>query len=93
VQNIGLDKWPKCGGANGSIRFDPEMGHGANTGLTIAVALLEPIKAQFPDIGYADLFQLASATAVEVQFLEVCRRGLFFVQKHSFMIVLRFNIE
>ena len=31
-----------------------------------ALILLEPIKAQFPDVGYADLYQLASATAVEV---------------------------
>lgn len=66
MQSIGADKWPSCGGANGSIRFDPEMGHGANAGLSNAVVLLEPIKAKFPDVGYADLFQLASATAVEV---------------------------
>ena len=25
--------WPACGGANGSVRFDVEMGHGANAGL------------------------------------------------------------
>ena len=68
MQSIGADKWPSCGGANGSIRFDPEMGHGANAGLPNAVYFLEPVKAQFPDIGYADLFQLASATAVEVNF-------------------------
>lgn len=66
VQSIGKDAWPKCGGANGSIRFDPEILHGANAGLKHALILLEPIKAQFPDVGYADLYQLASATAVEV---------------------------
>lgn len=68
MQSIGANKWPSCGGANGSIRFDPEMGHAANAGLPNAVFFLEPIKAKFPDIGYADLFQLASATAVEVSF-------------------------
>ena len=25
-------KWPVCGGANGSIRFKPEIDHGANAG-------------------------------------------------------------
>lgn len=31
-----------------------------------ALALLEPLKEQFPDISWADLIQLSSATAVEV---------------------------
>ncbi|GJQ10587.1 hypothetical protein GpartN1_g2378.t1 [Galdieria partita] len=53
------------GGVNGSIRFDPELRHGANNGLKIALDLLEPIKKEYPDIGYADLFQLASVTAIE----------------------------
>ena len=26
------DRWPVCGGANGSIRFKPEIDHGANAG-------------------------------------------------------------
>lgn len=54
------------GGANGSIRFDPEMQHGANAGLPLAMALLKPVKAKFPEVGWADLMQMASATAVEV---------------------------
>ena len=37
-----------------------------STGLTTAVNLLEPIKKKFPLISYADLLQLASATAIEV---------------------------
>jgi catalase (peroxidase I) len=41
------------------------------TGLTAAVNLLEPIKKQFPLISYADLFQLASATAIET--VRLCR--------------------
>ena len=54
------------GGANASIRFDKEMAHGGNAGLPLALKLLEPIKKQYPDLGYADLFQMASATAIEV---------------------------
>lgn len=53
------------GGPNASIRFQPEKGHGANNGLDIAMDLLEPIKSKFPDISYADLYQLASVVAVE----------------------------
>lgn len=28
-----IKDWPQCGGANGAIRFDPEMNMGANAGL------------------------------------------------------------
>lgn len=27
------EQWPNCGGANGSIRFKPEIDHGANAGI------------------------------------------------------------
>lgn len=57
--------WPKCGGANGSIRFAPEINHGANAGLSNALQLLEPFKTKYPDVSYADLFQMASACAIE----------------------------
>ncbi len=53
------------GGPNASIRFQPETGHGANAGLSIAIELLEPIKKQYPDMSYADLYQLASIVAIE----------------------------
>jgi L-ascorbate peroxidase len=66
VQSISIDKWPKCGGANGSIRFDPEILHGANKGLKNALNLLEPIVQKYKTIGAADMYQLASATAVLV---------------------------
>ncbi|KAJ7524942.1 hypothetical protein O6H91_17G028700 [Diphasiastrum complanatum] len=59
-------EWPKCGGANGSIRFSPELNHAANAGLQNALRLLEPVKEKFPHVSFADLFQLASATAVEL---------------------------
>lgn len=59
-------EWPKAGGATGSIRLNPEKGHGANKGLDGAMAMMEPIKQQFPEVSYADLFQMASAVAVQL---------------------------
>mmetsp|Transcript_6904 Transcript_6904/g.19464 ORF Transcript_6904/g.19464 Transcript_6904/m.19464 type:complete len:280 (+) Transcript_6904:155-994(+) len=58
-------EWPKCGGANGSIRFAPEINHGANKGLINAVKLLEPFKVKYPEVSYADLYQMASVCAIE----------------------------
>lgn len=65
LQNV--EEWPACGGANGSIRFDKELAHGANAGLVNSFKLLEPIKKEHPDVSYADLLQMASAVAVEVR--------------------------
>eukprot|EP00611_Tribonema_gayanum_P003655 TRINITY_DN128_c4_g1_i1.p1 TRINITY_DN128_c4_g1~~TRINITY_DN128_c4_g1_i1.p1 ORF type:complete len:344 (+),score=109.27 TRINITY_DN128_c4_g1_i1:51-1034(+) len=53
-----------AGGANGSIRFDPEIKHGANAGLSKGLKLLEPIKASCPSVSWADLLQMASAEFV-----------------------------
>jgi hypothetical protein len=64
--NLKDEPWPKAGGAIGSIRFAPEIQHGANAGLANAVALLEPVKAAYPDMSYADIFQMASARAIEL---------------------------
>jgi len=58
-------EWPGAGGANGSIRFEPEILHGANAGLVNAHNLLVPIREQFPAVSYADLYQMASARAIE----------------------------
>ncbi len=68
IPNIhqGSGEWPACGGANGSIRFVPEIKHGANNGLVLALELLKPIKQECPKVTYADLFQLASAVGIEV---------------------------
>lgn len=30
--NKNIEEWPQRGGANGSLRFDVELGHGANAG-------------------------------------------------------------
>ncbi|KAG2566302.1 probable L-ascorbate peroxidase 7, chloroplastic [Panicum virgatum] len=60
-----IEEWPQRGGANGSLRFDVELKHGANAGLINALKLIQPIKDKYLGITYADLFQLASATAIE----------------------------
>jgi len=59
--------WPEAGGAIGSIRTDHEINAGPNAGLKKAITMyLKPIKDQVPEISWADLFQMASATAIEV---------------------------
>eukprot|EP00884_Botryococcus_braunii_P003914 jgi/Botrbrau1/13523/Bobra.0347s0008.2 len=63
--NKDLTEFPKRGGANGSLRFYDEVKHGANAGLDAALDLLKAIGDKY-DISYADLFQLASARAVEL---------------------------
>jgi len=64
-----IKEFPQCGGANGAIRFDPELTMGANAGLSKAKGycedILKAINVPESDISWADLIQLASATAVE----------------------------
>uniref|UniRef100_A0A7S0AI72 phosphopyruvate hydratase n=1 Tax=Pyrodinium bahamense TaxID=73915 RepID=A0A7S0AI72_9DINO len=57
--------WPECGGANGSIIYDPEINRGANNGLSKALRFLEPFKDDYPLISWADLIQMASAISIE----------------------------
>jgi cytochrome c peroxidase len=60
------DKRDRTGGSNGAtMRFSPEANWGANAGLDLARKLLEPIKAKYPGISYADLWTLAGVVAVE----------------------------
>ncbi|KAG2489504.1 hypothetical protein HYH03_011956 [Edaphochlamys debaryana] len=63
--NKNIKEWPACGGATGSIRFKPEIGYDANKGLAIALGILGPIKKKYPDVSFADLYQMAAAVAVE----------------------------
>ncbi|XP_040997041.1 probable L-ascorbate peroxidase 6, chloroplastic/mitochondrial isoform X3 [Juglans microcarpa x Juglans regia] len=63
--NKNIQEWPQRGGANGSLRFEIELKHAANAGLVNALKLIQPIKDKYPGVTYADLFQLASATAIE----------------------------
>eukprot|EP00730_Choanoeca_flexa_P001250 TRINITY_DN10551_c0_g1_i1.p1 TRINITY_DN10551_c0_g1~~TRINITY_DN10551_c0_g1_i1.p1 ORF type:complete len:329 (+),score=63.64 TRINITY_DN10551_c0_g1_i1:761-1747(+) len=58
--------FPSCGGANGSIRFDTELKHGANAGLSKAVRFLKPLVAKHTPVTWADAIQLAGAVAVEL---------------------------
>ena len=53
------------GSQGGRMRFDPEASIGANAGLGVARAALEPIKEKFPDVSYADLYCLSGVAAVE----------------------------
>ena len=61
-----FDQSTGTGGANGSIRFDEELSHGANAGLSKARAFLAPFKARFPVVSWADIIQMASAEAIEL---------------------------
>ncbi|KAL7527139.1 hypothetical protein ACHAWF_002051 [Thalassiosira exigua] len=64
THDCSIAEWPASGGAIGSIRFDPEINHGANAGLSGAVKLLEPVKEAYPGVSYADIFQMASARGI-----------------------------
>lgn len=56
----------QTGGSTGAtMRFEPERSDDANAGLAKARAFLEPIKEQFPDVSYADLWVFAGLVALE----------------------------
>ncbi|KAH7433151.1 hypothetical protein KP509_07G056600 [Ceratopteris richardii] len=59
------DAKTKTGGPNGSIRIEKEYNHSANAGLKIAIEFCG-IKSKYPNLTYADLYQLAGVVAVEV---------------------------
>ncbi|KAF3496238.1 hypothetical protein DY000_02052098 [Brassica cretica] len=56
----------KTGGPFGTMRFTDEQAHEANSGIQIALGLLDPVRVQFPTISFADFHQLAGVVAVEV---------------------------
>jgi cytochrome c peroxidase len=59
-------KATKTGGSDGAtMRFEPEISWGANAGLAYAQSLLEPIKKQFPQVSYSDLWIFAAGVAIE----------------------------
>ncbi len=61
-----FNKQDGSGGSNGArMRFNPEASWGANAGLGGARAALEPVKAKFPEISYADLYTYSGVVAVE----------------------------
>lgn len=53
------------GSAGATMRFEPEASWGANAGLEVARALLEPLKQKFPQISYSDLWIFAACIAIE----------------------------
>ncbi len=54
------------GGSNGAgMRYESEGGDPANAGLQHARTFLEPVKAKFPWITYADLWTLAAIAAIQ----------------------------
>ncbi|KAJ0400671.1 hypothetical protein P43SY_005444 [Pythium insidiosum] len=53
------------GSTGGTIRFSPEINHGGNAGLHLAVKALEKVKKNHPEISYADLYILAGVTMIE----------------------------
>jgi len=53
------------GSGKGTIRFKEELAHGANAGLDKAIEKLEPFKAKYSDVSYADLYTLAGVAAIE----------------------------
>jgi L-ascorbate peroxidase len=57
---------PGVGGADGSIRFKEELGHGANAGLIKARGFIEKFKEKYPILSWADLIQMASAEAISL---------------------------
>jgi len=60
------DKHSHTGGSNGStMRLQTEADDPANAGLKYARDFLEPIKQQFPEISYADLWTLAGVVAIK----------------------------
>jgi len=60
------DNVTNTGGSEGaSMRFPGESNWGANAGLHLARNRLEPIKARFPGLTYADLWTLAGSVAIE----------------------------
>jgi cytochrome c peroxidase len=60
------DKTTKTGGSEGAgMRYANEGSWGANAGLDVARARLEPIKARFPNLTYSDLWSFAGTVAIE----------------------------
>ncbi|TDH65662.1 hypothetical protein CCR75_000712 [Bremia lactucae] len=53
------------GSTGGTIRFPPEIHHGGNAGLDLAIQALETVKKNHPAISYADLYILAGVTMIE----------------------------
>jgi len=61
---VTFDPITNTGGMNGSIRFEEELTQPENRGLDKAIAMLAPIKTEFPQVSWADIIALSGAVAV-----------------------------
>jgi catalase (peroxidase I) len=60
------DKSDNSGGSDGAhMRFEPEFTDGANAGLSIVQDLLKPVKEEHPELSIADIWTMASCSAVK----------------------------
>jgi len=60
------DKNDGTGGSDGAhMRFEPEFTDGANAGLSIVQDLLKPVKEAHPELSIADIWTMASCSAVK----------------------------
>ena len=73
-----FDKGTKTGGPFGTIKHPAELAHSANNGLDIAVRLLEPLKAEFPILSYADFYQVMIFFLLDLR--NCCFLSLVFVR-------------
>lgn len=61
--------WHDAGSANGaqgSIRFEAELDHGANAGLAKGINFLKPFKTKYSILSWADIIQMTGAEAVRM---------------------------
>jgi len=61
-----IQEWPQRGGAVGGNWHKEQLDFGANAGLRKARDMLKPVFEKYPEVGQADLMQMASAIAIEV---------------------------
>ncbi len=48
------------------MRFEPEITDGANAGLDMMQKILQPVKAKYPELSYADLWTLGGVQAIKL---------------------------
>lgn len=61
-----IKEWPRCGGVNGSIRFEKEYDNQINSGLSKAISYITDIKKLHPQVSWSDLIQMGGALAVSL---------------------------
>jgi catalase (peroxidase I) len=60
------DKTTGTGGSfGGTMRFDPELGDGANAGLDVAQGWIEPLAKKYSGLSHGDLWTYAAKVAIE----------------------------